>query len=59
LIVPSIAVGIRRLHDTGKTGWLILIGLIPIVGFIILIVFYAIEGDPNPNEYGVTAPAAT
>jgi uncharacterized membrane protein YhaH (DUF805 family) len=52
-------VGIRRLHDTGKTGWLILIGLIPIVGFIILIVFYAIEGDPNPNEYGVTAPAAT
>lgn len=59
VIVPSVAVGIRRLHDTGKTGWFLLIGLIPFVGGIILIVFFALQGDPNPNEYGVTDPAAT
>lgn len=52
LIIPSIAAGVRRLHDTGKSGWLILIGFIPIIGFIVLIVFYAAEGDPQPNDYG-------
>lgn len=52
LIIPSIAAGVRRLHDTGKSGWLILIGLIPIIGLIVLIVFYAAEGDPQPNDYG-------
>lgn len=52
MLIPSIAVGIRRLHDTGKTGWLMLIWLIPIVGWIILIVFWATEGDAADNEYG-------
>ncbi len=51
VIVPSIAIAIRRLHDTGKTGWMILLGLIPIIGFIILIVFYVQPSD-GPNEYG-------
>ena len=52
LIVPSIAAAVRRLHDTGKSGWMILIGLIPIIGIIVLIVFYAAEGDKQPNDYG-------
>lgn len=52
LLVPGIAAGVRRLHDTGKSGWMILIGLIPIIGFIVLIVFYVAEGDKQPNEYG-------
>ena len=52
LIVPSIAATVRRLHDTNKTGWLVLIALIPIVGAIILIVFCAAEGDAQANEYG-------
>jgi uncharacterized membrane protein YhaH (DUF805 family) len=50
-IVPSIAVGVRRLHDTDKSGWLILIGLIPIIGTIVLIVFFVADSTPD-NEYG-------
>ncbi len=52
LIVPSLAVAVRRLHDTDKSGWFILIGMIPLVGGIILIVFYATEGTRGPNRYG-------
>lgn len=43
VLLPSIAIAIRRLHDIGKSGWWLLIGLIPVVGWIILIVFYATE----------------
>ena len=56
VLVPSIAVGIRRLHDTGRSGWWLLIGLVPIVGFIVLIVFFATQGNPGPNQYGPPAP---
>jgi uncharacterized membrane protein YhaH (DUF805 family) len=52
VLIPGIAVGIRRLHDTGKTGWWLLIALIPIVGIIVLIVFFATDGTPAPNQYG-------
>jgi uncharacterized membrane protein YhaH (DUF805 family) len=51
-IIPLIAAAVRRLHDTGKSGWWYFIGLIPLVGFIILIVMLAAEGQPGPNEYG-------
>lgn len=56
LIVPSLAVGARRLHDTGKSGWLQLLGLIPCVGLIILIVLFVQPGNPAENAYG-PAPA--
>ncbi len=52
VLIPSLAVGIRRLHDTGRSGWWLLIGLIPLIGTIILIVFMATEGQPGDNEYG-------
>jgi uncharacterized membrane protein YhaH (DUF805 family) len=52
VLLPGLAVGVRRLHDTDKSGWWLLIGLIPIVGFIILIVFWATEGRPGVNRYG-------
>src|SRR5262249_53764211 len=52
LLLPNISVGIRRLHDTGRTGWWILIGFIPLIGLIVLLVFYAQEGDPGENSYG-------
>jgi len=55
VLVPSIAVGVRRLHDTDKSGWWLLIGLIPCVGIIILIVFLATEGTRGPNRYGASA----
>lgn len=51
VLLPSIGLGVRRLHDTGRTGWLILLGLIPLVN-LVLIYFFAIEGDAGPNEYG-------
>jgi uncharacterized membrane protein YhaH (DUF805 family) len=56
LLLPSIAVAIRRLHDTSRTGWWILIGLIPIVGWIILIVFYCQDGHGD-NKYGPSPKA--
>jgi uncharacterized membrane protein YhaH (DUF805 family) len=52
LLVPSIGVGIRRLHDINRSGWWLLIGLVPCVGFIVLIVFFATEGTRGPNQYG-------
>jgi len=52
VLIPSLAVGARRLHDTGRSGWWLLIGLVPIVGLIVLIVFYLIEGTKGPNAYG-------
>jgi len=52
LLLPNLSVAIRRLHDTGRTGWWILIGLIPLIGFIVLLIFYVQAGDPGENEYG-------
>ncbi|MDF2978288.1 MAG: rane protein [Actinomycetospora sp.] len=52
VLIPSLAVAVRRLHDTDRTGWWILIGLVPIVGGIVLLVFYCIAGTPGPNQYG-------
>jgi uncharacterized membrane protein YhaH (DUF805 family) len=51
VLIPSIAVGVRRLHDTGRSGWWILLGLVPIIG-LVLIVFYVIGGQRGPNKYG-------
>jgi uncharacterized membrane protein YhaH (DUF805 family) len=54
VLIPNIAVGVRRLHDTDKSGWWLLIALIPLVGIIVLIVFFATDGLPGPNRYGVS-----
>lgn len=51
LFLPSLAVGVRRLHDTGRSGWWILIGLIPIIGWIILIVWFCTDSTSD-NQYG-------
>ena len=52
VLLPTIAVTVRRLHDTDRTGWWILIGFIPIIGGIVLLVFYVLEGTRGPNRYG-------
>ncbi|MCF2716926.1 DUF805 domain-containing protein [Paenibacillus sp. UKAQ_18] len=52
VLLPSLAVMARRLHDTGRSGWWILISLIPLVGSIILIVFFCQDSQPNDNKYG-------
>jgi uncharacterized membrane protein YhaH (DUF805 family) len=51
VIIPGLAVSVRRLHDIGRSGWWLLISLLPIIGFIVLIVFYVTKSD-GPNEYG-------
>lgn len=52
VIVPNIAVTARRLHDTGRSGWWQLIGLIPLIGLIVMIVFCVQDGDFERNQYG-------
>lgn len=54
VLLPHLAVCVRRLHDIGKSGWAILFGLIPIAGTIILLVFYLRDSQPGENEYGVS-----
>ncbi len=58
LFLPGLSVAIRRLHDTGRSGWWILIGIIPIIGAIVLIIFYIEKGDEGANEYGPPPPDA-
>jgi uncharacterized membrane protein YhaH (DUF805 family) len=52
VLIPGLAVGVRRLHDTGRSGWWLSIGLVPVVGTIVLIVFLATEGEPGNNAHG-------
>jgi uncharacterized membrane protein YhaH (DUF805 family) len=52
LLIPSLAVGVRRLHDIGKSGWWLLIGLIPLVGAIVLLVFACQDSQPGTNQWG-------
>ncbi|OOG45738.1 DUF805 domain-containing protein [Rhodanobacter sp. C01] len=52
VLVPHIAVAVRRLHDTGRTGWWLLIALIPVIGWIWIIVLLATNGDQGSNQYG-------
>jgi uncharacterized membrane protein YhaH (DUF805 family) len=52
VLVPGIAVSVRRLHDTDRNGILLLLALIPLVGAIIVLVFTAQEGTPGDNHYG-------
>lgn len=52
LLIPSIGVTVRRLHDIGKSGWWVFIGLIPLLGLIVLIVFTIQDGQPGENDYG-------
>ena len=52
VLLPALGVAVRRLHDTDRSGWWILIGLIPFVGGIVLLVFYCLAGTPGPNKHG-------
>ncbi len=52
ILVPSLGVSVRRLHDTGKSGWFLLIALIPFIGGIVLLVFMCIDGQRGTNQYG-------
>jgi uncharacterized membrane protein YhaH (DUF805 family) len=58
VFIPGLAVTIRRLHDIGRTGWWVLIGLIPFIGAIVLIIFAATDGNKGSNEYGADPKAS-
>ena len=53
-IVPALAVLVRRLHDTGKSGWWALIGFVPLVGGIVLLVFTVLDSDAGENKFGMS-----
>jgi uncharacterized membrane protein YhaH (DUF805 family) len=52
VIIPGIAVQVRRFHDQDKSGWFVLLGLIPFIGGIIVLVFMCLEGTKGPNRFG-------
>lgn len=52
VLVPSLALSVRRLHDIGKSGWWMLLLLIPLIGALILLVFAIQQGEPGTNRYG-------
>jgi uncharacterized membrane protein YhaH (DUF805 family) len=52
VLIPYLAVTARRLHDTGRSGWWMLIAFIPIIGVIVLVVFLVLDSTPGHNEYG-------
>lgn len=52
VLIPGLAVAIRRLHDTGKSGWWLLLSFIPLVGAIVLIVFLVQDSQHGTNQYG-------
>jgi uncharacterized membrane protein YhaH (DUF805 family) len=52
LLISTLSIRIRRLHDTGRSGWWILIGLVPYVGALALFIITLLESEPGPNQYG-------
>jgi uncharacterized membrane protein YhaH (DUF805 family) len=58
VLLPSLAVSVRRLHDTGRSGWFLLLALIPVIGSIVLLVFMVQDSKPGENLYGPNPKAA-
>lgn len=59
VVIPGIAVSVRRLHDTERSSWWLLIALIPLIGAIVLLVFTVQDSKPGPNKYGENPKEAT
>jgi uncharacterized membrane protein YhaH (DUF805 family) len=58
VLIPSIACGVRRMHDIDRTGWWLLIAFVPLIGAIVLIVFALLPGTAGDNKYGPDPKAA-
>ncbi|MCD4688933.1 MAG: DUF805 domain-containing protein, partial [Desulfuromonadaceae bacterium] len=52
VLMPALGVSVRRLHDTGRSGWWLLISLVPLVGGIVLLVFMVLDSQAGTNQYG-------
>lgn len=58
MLIPSISVGVRRLHDTGRSGWWLLLSLVPIIGAIVLLVFAVQDSQASQNRFGLNPKLA-
>ncbi len=58
VLLPSVAVAFRRLHDIEKSGWWVLINFIPLLGWLVFLYFMVKDGDPGENQYGANPKAA-
>lgn len=52
VLIPLLALSVRRLHDIGRTGWWVLISIIPVIGAVVLLVFMLLDSEPGSNRYG-------
>ena len=59
MLIPGLAVSVRRLHDVGKSGWMLLIALIPLIGAIWLLVLMVTDSNPGENQYGANPKEVT
>jgi len=59
VLIPNLAVTVRRLHDTGRSGWWFLIVLVPFIGGIVLLIFLVQDSMPGTNQYGANPKEAT
>ncbi len=59
LLLPNLTVTVRRLHDTGRSGWRVLFGIVPVVGFILLLVWTVQDSDPLSNRFGFSPKEAS
>lgn len=57
VILPHLAVGARRLHDTNRSAWWLLLGFVPVIGWIVLVVWYCQRGDDDANRFGDPPPS--
>ncbi|RST85058.1 DUF805 domain-containing protein, partial [Aquibium carbonis] len=59
MVLPSVAVTVRRIHDIGLSGWFVLLGLIPTIGSLIILVFALVPSQKNPNRWGEVPPGVS
>jgi uncharacterized membrane protein YhaH (DUF805 family) len=57
LLLPSLGISVRRLHDTNRSGWWVLLGVIPVVGWLVLLYWYVQPGTTGDNQYGADPKA--
>jgi uncharacterized membrane protein YhaH (DUF805 family) len=56
VLLPGIALAVRRLHDSGRSGWWLLLEFVPVIGWLVLLFFYLQRSDPGPNHFGSPEP---
>ena len=59
VLIPGLAVAVRRLHDTDRSGWWMLIVLVPVIGAIVLLIFMVQDSKPGQNQYGANPKVVT